>query len=164
MEADGTRLRKATGLAWLHRALFRAPAHRWRRILPSPAGTVRILNVDKKEQKAKVAEHTTGDFLVLLADQVSDHYRHRARYFRLLAPRTKALHYFRFLRLLGHVRPPRARLCVLLKGGSPPRNNYQSTGEKHFPNQLERARVTEDLSYTCISDSFPPLPALDTWH
>jgi hypothetical protein len=95
-------------LHYIARYLRRPPMAEYR-IQPSPDGIVRFLYKDKKSHEIIVAEYPTEEFLLLLADQVPDRYRHGVRYFGLFAPRAKALRYAAFLRLLGHRMPPRPR-------------------------------------------------------
>jgi hypothetical protein len=97
-------------LKYIARFLRRSPMAEYR-FQPSPEGVVRFLYKDKKAGEIGVAEHTAEEFILLLADQVPDKYRHGVRYFGLLAPRAKAVRYAAFLHLLGHrVRLRRRRL------------------------------------------------------
>jgi len=64
------------------------------------------LTKDKK-QGSIITTCTTCEFIVLIADQVPDHYRHGVRYFSLLSPQSIGKDYEVFLALLGQRRPPR---------------------------------------------------------
>jgi hypothetical protein len=95
-------------LKYIARYLRRPPMAEYR-FQPSPDGVVRFLYKDKKACEIRVAEYTVEEFILLLADQVPDQYRHGVRYFGLLAPRARALRFAAFMRLLGHSMPRRPR-------------------------------------------------------
>jgi len=94
-------------LRYISRYLCRPPLAEYR-LLPRESHYVRFLTRDKKLGSI-VTTCTTREFIVLLADQVPDHYRHGVRYFGLLSPQSIGKDYEVFLSLLGQKRPPRPK-------------------------------------------------------
>jgi hypothetical protein len=96
---------KAHFLAYSARYVRRPPIANWR-ILSVIDGNVEFVAKERRSEKEVRTRCTIDRFTRLIASHVPDWYRHGIRYFGLLSPRTKNLHYAGMFLLLGQTRRP----------------------------------------------------------